>query len=217
MAIDKSRTSPAMKAMIILLAVVFAVSLMAVSVPAIIDALSGNGQSAAGASGSKTTTQTVDAIGQQAAPTIRAIEASLTVEPKNYDLLVQQANSYFEWALAVRQAIAGTTRTDDQPIWKMASSYYERALKVKPGDPNVMTDYSVTIYYSNQPLQAVVLGEQIAAKNPKFAPIQFNLGLYYETLGDKANAKKALQKYLELDPNGANAATAKERLAALAK
>jgi tetratricopeptide (TPR) repeat protein len=216
MAFDKSRTSPFMRFTIGAMAVIFALGIVGVPLIQYFESI-GSGQGTPGnANATQTTTETVNAIGAQAAPTIKALEASLTAQPTNYSLLVNQADAYFEWALAVRKALAGTTRTDDQSIWKASSGYFERALKVKPGDPNVMTDYSVTLYYSNQVLQAIVTAEQIVDKNPKFAPIRYNMGLYYRTLGDKANAKKAFEAYLQLEPTGENAASAKDNLTAIA-
>jgi hypothetical protein len=54
----------------------------------------------------------------------------------------------------------------------------------------------------------------VAAK-PDFANAQFYLGMSAFNLNHKAPAKEHLEKYLELEPNGKEAATAKEILAAL--
>jgi Tfp pilus assembly protein PilF len=47
---------------------------------------------------------------------------------------------------------------------------------------------------------------------PDFANAQFYLGMASFNLNHKASAKEHLQKYLELDPNGKEAGTAKEIL-----
>jgi Tfp pilus assembly protein PilF len=47
---------------------------------------------------------------------------------------------------------------------------------------------------------------------PDFAIAHFWLGMASFNLNKKAAAKEHLEKYLELDPNGAEAATAKEIL-----
>jgi Flp pilus assembly protein TadD len=45
-----------------------------------------------------------------------------------------------------------------------------------------------------------------------FAQSYYELGMIYVRTGKSADAKSNLQKYLELDPNGRDAATAKEML-----
>jgi tetratricopeptide (TPR) repeat protein len=56
-----------------------------------------------------------------------------------------------------------------------------------------------------------LLTKAVAAK-PDLAIAHFWLGMASFNLNKKAAAKEHLQKYLELDPNGAEAATAKELL-----
>ena len=55
-------------------------------------------------------------------------------------------------------------------------------------------------------------GAQAIAVNDKFAPAYYELGVLYVHAGKYADAKTNLLKYLELDPNGKDAATAKEML-----
>jgi tetratricopeptide (TPR) repeat protein len=213
MAIDKSRTSPMMKLGISVLIV--AVALGVIGIPMVSALSECSSQTPNNQQASQTASVTVEAIAAQHTPVVQATEASLTVQPKDYTLLVQQGNNYFEWASAVMQALSGKGTSEALPIWIAASSYYDRALKVKAGDANVMTDYSVTLYHSNQLAAAIKLGEQVVAKDPKFAPVRFNLGLYYESAQDKVKAKAAFQAYLQLAPNGPNVDTAKAHLKTL--
>src|SRR5207248_1539625 len=56
-----------------------------------------------------------------------------------------------------------------------------------------------------------LLKSSIAADD-KFANAYYELGMIYVRAGKNADARTNLQKYLELDPNGKDAATAKEML-----
>ncbi len=57
----------------------------------------------------------------------------------------------------------------------------------------------------------MLLTKAVDAK-PDFALAHFWLGMTSFTLNKKAESRQHLQKYLELEPNGSEAATAKEIL-----
>ncbi|HEX6097122.1 MAG TPA: tetratricopeptide repeat protein [Thermoanaerobaculia bacterium] len=54
--------------------------------------------------------------------------------------------------------------------------------------------------------------QQAVAADEKFAQAHYELGMIYVRSGKSAEAKAALSKYLELDPNGKDAPTAKEMM-----
>jgi Tfp pilus assembly protein PilF len=54
--------------------------------------------------------------------------------------------------------------------------------------------------------------KQAIAADEKMAIAYYELGMIYVRSGKAADAKASLSKYLELDPNGKDAATAKEML-----
>ena len=54
--------------------------------------------------------------------------------------------------------------------------------------------------------------KQAIAADDKFAQAYYELGMINVRLGKNADAKANLQKYLDLEPNGKDAATAKEML-----
>jgi tetratricopeptide (TPR) repeat protein len=54
--------------------------------------------------------------------------------------------------------------------------------------------------------------KQAVEADGDFAPAHYQLGMIYVRSGKSAEAKAALQKYLALDPNGADAGTAKEMM-----
>lgn len=164
------------------------------------------------------TTAQVQAINARLTPPIQAREASITADPKNYELLVAQANAYYDWASQVLTVTKQQTDADVS-LWKAAVPYYRRALMVKTSDANVSTDYSIALFYSGDVQQAISVAEQVRKGNPTFAPVVFNLGVFYANSGisaDVPKAQEAFQSYLKLDPNGQNAATAKDLLNQLA-
>ena len=219
MAINKSNTSPLMKTLIILLAASFVIGIGGLSVLSTCSPnapLLPNGSTTAG---STDTTAQVQAINLRSAPEIQAREASITADPKNYDLLVAQANAYSDWASQVLAVTQPQQTAADVTLWTSAVPYYERALKVKPGDPNVETDYSIALFYSGAGQKAIDEAIAIRKANPTFAPVLFNLGIYYASTGsagDIPKAEEAFQAYLKLAPTGNQAANAKDALAKLA-
>lgn len=223
MAINKSTTSPFVKTMIIILAISFVagigftgvigLSSCSPNAPLLPNANSGSTGSAAD------TSATIAAINARFNTVTAARETSLTADPKNYDLLIAQANDYYDWASQVLQTAKQIT-TDDQQLWTTASTFYARALALKPGDPNVTTDYTISLFYSGDVTKAISEAEALRKADPKFAPVVFNLGIFYENSGlsdAKTKAIGAFQDYLKLEPNGSNAANAKQYITDLQK
>jgi hypothetical protein len=214
MAIDKSRTSPLMKAIIIFIALTFVLGIGFTGLASsCTPGTTGTTTNPTGTSAS--TTQTIDAIGLQYTPVIQATEASITADPKNYALLVQQADTYYKWGAQVRQSVQTTDTSRDVQIWKSAATYYARAIAVKSGDVQVMGDYAVALFYSSDVSGAIVEGEKVRTIDAKFAPNLFNLGIFYQTAGDTAKAKAAYEAYLAVEPAGQSAQAAKDNIAAL--
>lgn len=216
MSFDKSRTSPLMKILIVALAGTFVVGIGFAGLSGLNSCTNGPllPGGTTGTPASTDTTAVLQAIDLKWAPQIQAREASITADPKNYDLLIAQGQSYFEWALAVAQATEGKTGAE-QPLWTSAATYYKRALTVKAGDPNATTDFAITLLYSGETTQAITVGERVRAANPTFSPVLYNLGIFYRTAGDAAKAKEAFEAYLKLDPNGSSAAASQQQLTEL--
>jgi Flp pilus assembly protein TadD len=220
MAIDKSRTKPWMKAVIIFVCLSFVLG-----VGFSFSGLLGATQTTPGTqtASSTSTTASVDAIASVYSADIKALEASASPNDPVANLAI--AEKYFEWADAVLQTVAqagGNTQAAQSqgfllsaPYWQAASASYARSFKVKSGDASSTTDYAISAFYSGDTTSAVKIAEELVVRDPKFAPVHFNLGIFYANAGNDAKAKAALQKYLELEPNGVSAANAKEMLTTL--
>jgi tetratricopeptide (TPR) repeat protein len=81
-----------------------------------------------------------------------------------------------------------------------------------PADAGVLFNDAAKLINSGKDSAAEPLLKQAIAANDKFAPAYYELGMLYVRAGKSADAKANLQKYLELDPSGKDAATAKEML-----
>ncbi|MBE0477348.1 MAG: tetratricopeptide repeat protein [Coriobacteriia bacterium] len=191
MAIDKKRTAPWVKAVIVLVALAFAAG------PAIaaLGLRTGGGSTAAGG-------DAYARIAGQFAPQADANEARLASEATSYTVLVDQGNLYFDWALEVQRDQQLASGGADRPIWLAATHYYERALAERPGDPAVGTDLAISYFYARRVADAIQTVEKVVEEQPDFAAARFNAGIFYREVGRTADAVSALQKYLELDPNG---------------
>lgn len=161
-----------------------------------------------GSSGTAGTTGTgqLDAIAAKYTASTSAYEQVLASEPTSYTVLVNLGNTYFDWALDAQEAaktqasLAGV----DRPMWLSATTYYERAVDVQPGDPSVTTDLAIAYYYTGQTDKAIAAVEPVMEANPDFAQAFFNAGVFYNTAGQADKAIAALTRYLELDPQGAS-------------
>lgn len=102
------------------------------------------------------------------------LEAAVAKEPKNADLLVQLGNTAY-----------------DVEDWKKSVDAYERALKLRDGDPNVLTDLGVAYRNLGNVERALAMFTQASARDPNHWPSQFNLAIVYGI--DKGETKKALQ------------------------
>ena len=84
--------------------------------------------------------------------------------------------------------------------------------KKMPVDAVAAFNAAAAAINQNNDAEGEPLLKQAIAANDKFAPAYFELGMLYVRSGKMAEAKTNLQKYLQLDPNGKNAPTAKETL-----
>lgn len=215
MAIDKSRTSPFVKGVIIFVAVSFVLGIAGTAfVPLLESIFNPSATTGTNGTGSATATDTVNAISAKYSSRIQANDQKLKTDSKNYDVLVDQAQAYHDWANDVMQATQQQGGTD-RPLWLLAVDFYDKALAVKPGDPNVMTDMAIAQFYTGDVQAAIATGLAVKKADPKFAQVYFNLGVFYAAAGDNTNAIASYREYVKLAPNGDLVADANSRIAEL--
>lgn len=215
MAIDKSHTSPFVKGVIIFIAITFVLGIAGTAFVPLLESIF-NPTAATGGSGSGSTnaSDTVSAIAAKYATTTRNNDDALKKDPKNYNLLVSQAQAYHDWANEVMQSTK-QQGVADRPLWLLAVDFYGKALEVTPGDPNVTTDMAIAQFYSGDIQAAIATGLALEKADAKFAAVRFNMGVFYSAAGENANAIAQYEQYLKLEPNGQLAAEAKTRISDL--
>lgn len=211
MAINKSSSPAWVKGVIIFVALTFIVSVGGLA------SLSLAPGSGTGTNNTATNTngiETTATIASQYASRTVGIEEALKGDPKNYDLLLAAGQTYQDWASQVQQLGAAGAGAD-VPLWQKSVEFYRQALEVKPGDPNATTDYSIAQFSSGDVDAAIATAEGVAKADPTFAPVQFNLGVYYSAKNDNAKAIAAYQTYIKLDPKGQLVSEANSRMQSL--
>jgi tetratricopeptide (TPR) repeat protein len=135
--------------------------------------------------------------------------AKLYVRNKDYDKAINRANKVLE------------IDTDNEGMFGvLADSYTAKGDKVKaaeyrkklPADAASMFNDAAHLINSGKDAEAEPLLKSAIAANDKFAAAYYELGMLDVRMQKNADAKTNLQKYLELEPNGKDAATAKEML-----
>jgi len=84
--------------------------------------------------------------------------------------------------------------------------------KKLPANPHALFNDAAKLINANKDGEAEPLLKQAIAADDKFAQAYYELGMIYVRAGKNADARTNLQKYLELEPNGKDAGTAKEML-----
>jgi len=134
--------------------------------------------------------------GQQAGPDriklqreIAQAEEILRKDPQNYQAWVQIGNDYFDLGEAQKSVDA-----------------YQRALAIKDGDPNVITDMGVMYRQLKDFPKAIAAFRKAAAAGPTHPQSRMNLGVVLmHDMNDKAGAIAAWEDYLRVAPNDPNA------------
>lgn len=118
----------------------------------------------------------------------------LEIDPKNLDGLRGLGNLAY-----------------DQQDRGKAIEYYQKYLTIKPDDPEVRTDYGTMLFENGDIDGSLHEFKSVIAKHPDFFQAYFNLGVVYESQGNRDGAKQQLVKARELAPDDA----VKARISAL--
>lgn len=194
MSVDKSRTSPFMKIVLLIIAGAMVLSF----IPVVGSLFSSNGTG--GTAGSTTGTVKSEADAEaQFKPQVDALEAKLATAPDDRASLVALGNTYFDWANALSGVVsdaAGQAKVSS--YFASAALAYEKAIAIKDESP-VEIDYAFSLYNSGETTKAVSISESVSEKDPTFSMAWFSLGLFKMNANDNATAKAAFEKYLQLD------------------
>lgn len=119
---------------------------------------------------------------------VAALRRVLEADPRNLAALTRLANLH-----------------NDAGMWTEAIAYYERALEVKPGDPNLLTDLGVCYREIRQPEKALSVFEQAQRSDPSHWQSLYNT-VVVETfdLKRRERALEALERLERLNPQAPN-------------
>lgn len=135
--------------------------------------------------------------------------ARLYLRTKDYPKAIDNANK----VLAISN--------DDQDMFAVLADAYaatgqkDKAAEYRkklPADATSLFNDAAKLINDGKDNQAEPLLKQAIVANDKMSVAYYELGMLYVRAGKNADAKANLQKYLELDPSGKDASTAKEML-----
>ena len=95
---------------------------------------------------------------------------------------------------------------------KAAGDWQKKYAEANPDTPEVLYNKGIDAYNKKNLKEAEQNLTKAAEAKPEFALAHFWLGMTEFSLNKKAAAREHLEKYLQLDPNGSEASTAKELL-----
>ncbi|HUP65902.1 MAG TPA: carboxypeptidase regulatory-like domain-containing protein [Thermoanaerobaculia bacterium] len=135
--------------------------------------------------------------------------AKLYSRSENWPKAISCANAALEIAI------------EDDAMFSILAQAYEKTgdqakakeFKMKaPADPVSLFNEAARLINDGKDTDAQPLLARAIGADDKFAPAHYEMGMIYVRSGDNPNAKKHLQRYLAIEPNGKDAELAKEML-----
>ena len=126
---------------------------------------------------------------------VEGMTSALGNLPNDYNSLVQLGN-----------------QTMDQGNFAMAAECYKRALNIKGDSPNIRTDYGACLHGMGLPQRAIEEFMTVTQQYPEHTIANFNLGIVYYSVSQVDSAKTYFDKFLALEPTGAQSDAARNYL-----
>jgi len=135
--------------------------------------------------------------------------ARLYLRNKNYAKAIANANQVI--AIDADDVDMNTVLAESYTATgdKAKAAEFKKKMPVNPGE---LYNQAADLINSGKDGQAEPLLKQAVAADEKFAAAYYELGMIYVRSGKNSDAKTNLEKYLALEPNGKESATAKEML-----
>ena len=105
----------------------------------------------------------------------------------------------------------------DQGNYPIAAECYKRALAIDDSSPDVRVDLGACLFGMGLPGRALEELRVVFEKNPDHSICNFNLGIVHFGLDQKDSARVYWTRYLELEPDGRAAETARAYIQELDK
>ncbi len=165
-------------------------------------------QSGAQSDGSSSSDHTVADVDAENQPVVEQLETRYEDDPSNPTALLNLANGYFDWGVAVMNH-AQTDEDDEHVVdlFSRAIAHYDDYLE-QYGSENgankaVQVDRAISIFYTGDHERAIQTLEDFTAEVADFGPAWANLGMFYENDGRTDDARAAYERALEADDDNA--------------
>ena len=100
----------------------------------------------------------------------------------------------------------------DQGNFAVAAECYKRALAQEGGSSDVRTDYGACLHGMGLPQRALEEFQRVLTEDPAHTIANYNMGVVFFSINQPDSAKTYFTKYIELDPQGHAAASARTYL-----
>jgi tetratricopeptide (TPR) repeat protein len=135
--------------------------------------------------------------------------AKLNLRAKNYPKAIEAANKSLEQVNDETDMFAVLYEAYKATGDKAKAEEFRKKL---PANAGMLFNDAAKLINSGKDADAEPLLKQAISADDKFAQAYYELGMLYVRAGKNADAKTNLEKYIELDPSGKDASTAKEML-----
>jgi len=147
-------------------------------------------------------------------------EAQAGGAPQRMPAQIMQMVQTYKSALAKNpndlEALVGLGNLEfDSGQWEKAIQYYSRALAFDSKNADVRVDRAIAYHATGQNDVAKRELLQVTREQPTHKNAWLNLGVVSRDLGDRAEAIRAWERYLELDPQGEHAEDVRQEIASL--
>lgn len=130
--------------------------------------------------------------GAQSSGPVTAVTADTS---GSYRELVTRANGLYDQGAA--EMPDGIPNEQGAQYFGAAAKVYEAAWAKQPGDPNVGTDWAISLFYSGDVKGAVKQVNVVLAADPRFQPGLFNKGIFLSHMSRLTQDKAQVQKYVD--------------------
>ncbi|MBK5210880.1 MAG: hypothetical protein JJE36_00915 [Coriobacteriia bacterium] len=161
-------------------------------------------------------TTTLATINAQYQTQAVSTEALVKKDPKNAQTQVELGSLYSQWAQALSTSTDKAAQSAAPEKFKSSATAWAAAYELDKNNKEIGGDYATSLYYTGDTAGAVKIAKEVLAKNPKYATVWFNLGIYLSNT-DKTQAVTALENAVKYDTDATTKKQAQTALDSLKK
>lgn len=204
MKIDKANSPTWVKVTIWVTIVTFVLGFVGLGLTEFFTNSNANSSTASSSSSATSTatagTTTLATINAQYQTQALSTEALVKKDPKNAQTQSELGSLYAQWAQALSTSKDKAAQSAAPEKFKSSAAAWEAAYKLDTNNKEIGGDYATSLYYTGDTDGAVKIAKEVLAKNPKYATVWFNLGIYLANT-DQTQAITALENAVKYDTN----------------